>query len=264
MPFNWQTLLLSVCLSQIGAQLFEKPSTLTTTNVTYTSYIQGAVGGATQLPNHVNVQRAPAIQIIKAAEQEITDSDALAPLLQQLLRQTMPNWQQEQRQQQQQQHQHFFVFENSQPVQLAGQQPQILQGFNGVNVRQPQQQQELQQQPHNTLSYQYRCNNSKQNKRNTHNIYKQRQKSHWRRLQQQQQQQQQQHQHPQRPQHPQQQQQLGRKEFVMWRQLEVGRTVFSLPHLKRITRRWMRCASAAATRWRHQKRPARAATRNRC
>lgn len=115
--------------------------------MTYTTYIQGADGGATQLPNHLTAQRAPATQIIKAAEQEITDSDALAPLLQQLLRQTMPNWQQAQRQQQQQQQQHFFVFENSQPVQLAGQQPQILQEFNGVNVRQPQQQQ---QQPQST------------------------------------------------------------------------------------------------------------------
>ncbi|KAH8311941.1 hypothetical protein KR044_008706, partial [Drosophila immigrans] len=104
----------------------------------------GGGGGATQLPNHVTVQRGPT-QIIKPAQlHEIREGEALAPLLQQLLSQTVPNWQQSQQQQQQQQQpqqQHFFVYENSQPVRLTSQQPQILPGFNGVNVQQQQQQQ---------------------------------------------------------------------------------------------------------------------------
>ncbi|KAH8398619.1 hypothetical protein KR215_003022, partial [Drosophila sulfurigaster] len=128
----------------------------------------GSGSGATQLPNHVTVQRGQT-QIIKPAQlHEIMDGEALelAPLLQQLLSQTVPNWQQSQQQelqQQQQQHQqqqqqqqqpqqqqplHFFVYENAQPVRLTSQQPQILPGFNGVNVQQQPQQQ--QQQPQST------------------------------------------------------------------------------------------------------------------
>ncbi|KAH8381459.1 hypothetical protein KR093_005359, partial [Drosophila rubida] len=119
--------------------------------------------GATRLPNHVTVQRGQT-QIIKPAQlHEVAEGEVLAPLLQQLLSQTVPNWQQshhqQQRQRQQpQQQQHFFVYENSQPVRLTSQQPQILPGFNGVNVQQPQsasmpiqlqqqQQQQQQQQP---------------------------------------------------------------------------------------------------------------------
>ncbi|KAH8340947.1 hypothetical protein KR059_010246 [Drosophila kikkawai] len=92
--------------------------------------------------------------------QQITGSEALAPLLLQLVGQTVPNWQQKQQQQPQQQQQqpqqpkqqlqqatnqpqqqgeqHFFVYENA-----ASQQPQILAGFNGVNGRPELQQQQL-------------------------------------------------------------------------------------------------------------------------
>lgn len=94
---------------------------------------------ATQLPNHVT--------LIKPLQlQEVTTGESLAPLLQQLLRQTVPNWQQPReppQQQQQQQQQHFFVYETSQPVRLTSQQPQILPGFNV-------QQQQLQPPPQST------------------------------------------------------------------------------------------------------------------
>ncbi|XP_030238411.1 glucose-repressible alcohol dehydrogenase transcriptional effector isoform X2 [Drosophila navojoa] len=214
MFFDSHTWLLSsavlCCLSTIGAQqqLFEQPSTLTARNLAPTIYnvagVGAGAGAGAQLPNHAAVQRAPA-QIIKAtALQEVRDSEELAPFFQQLLKQTMPNWQTEhkqrgqQRQQQQeqeqrqetrgQQQQHFFV-------ELPSQQPQILHGYNGVNVRQQQQQQQQQQR----------------------------------------------------------------------RQLEVWPTVFSLPHLKRKTRRWPRSSvSCAATRWRRRIRPVAAAIRSRC
>ncbi|TDG50109.1 hypothetical protein AWZ03_003619 [Drosophila navojoa] len=164
MFFDSHTWLLSsavlCCLSTIGAQqqLFEQPSTLTARNLAPTIYnvagVGAGAGAGAQLPNHAAVQRAPA-QIIKAtALQEVRDSEELAPFFQQLLKQTMPNWQTEhkqrgqQRQQQQeqeqrqetrgQQQQHFFV-------ELPSQQPQILHGYNGVNVRQQQQQQQQQQ-----------------------------------------------------------------------------------------------------------------------
>ncbi|EDW16340.2 uncharacterized protein Dmoj_GI22282 [Drosophila mojavensis] len=162
MCFNSHTWLLSsavlCCLSTIGAQqLFEQPSTLTARNLAPTIYnvTGGAGAGAAQLPNRAAAQRAPT-QIIKAtALQEVRDSEELAPFFQQLLKQTMPNWQtehkqrgqqQEQQQEsrgQQQQQQHFFV-------ELPSQQPQILQGYNGVNVRQQQQQQQQQQQLQST------------------------------------------------------------------------------------------------------------------
>ncbi|XP_034115493.1 cytoplasmic polyadenylation element-binding protein [Drosophila albomicans] len=151
MSFNWPTFVLTLLfVSGCEAQLFAQPS-----NVVYTTYLQrvGGGSGATQLPNHVTVQRGQT-QIIKPAQlHEIMDGEALelAPLLQQLLSQTVPNWQQSQQQELQQQQQqqqqqtqqqqplHFFVYENSQPVRLTSQQPQILPGFNGVNVQQQQQ-----------------------------------------------------------------------------------------------------------------------------
>ncbi|XP_017131167.1 ataxin-2 homolog [Drosophila elegans] len=116
----------------------------------------------------LSIERAAGQKIEEAALQQhlqkITGSEALAPLLHELLGQTVPNWQQHHRQQQQQQHQpkqqqhqpkqqqpatnqprqpqgqDFFVYEN-----VVGQQPQILAGFNGVNV-QPEQPANQQQQ----------------------------------------------------------------------------------------------------------------------
>nr|CBA35221.1 CG5386 protein [Drosophila melanogaster]CBA35224.1 CG5386 protein [Drosophila melanogaster]CBA35226.1 CG5386 protein [Drosophila melanogaster]CBA35229.1 CG5386 protein [Drosophila melanogaster] len=128
----------------------------------------------------LSINRAEGQKIEEAALQQhlqqITGSEALAPLLHELLGQTVPNWQQPQQQQpqqqqkhqqprqQQQQHyqqqqpkwqqqqatnqpqqeqgQHFFVYENA-----AGQPPQILAGFNGVNVQPEQPGQQLRLQP---------------------------------------------------------------------------------------------------------------------
>jgi len=99
----------------------------------------------------LSINRAEGQQIEEAALQQhlqqITGSEALAPLLLELLGQTVPNWQEQQQQPFHQQHQpahqqqqatnqpqqrgqHFFVYENA-----AGQPPQILAGFNGVNVQ---------------------------------------------------------------------------------------------------------------------------------
>nr|XP_017104142.2 immediate early response gene 5-like protein [Drosophila bipectinata] len=82
--------------------------------------------------------------------QQITGSEALAPLLLNLLGQNVPNWQQQQ-QQYRQQHQpatnqpqqpqaQFFVYNKNSPA--GSQQPPVLAAFNGVNV-QPEQQQLL-------------------------------------------------------------------------------------------------------------------------
>ncbi|XP_017007428.2 putative cyclin-dependent serine/threonine-protein kinase DDB_G0272797/DDB_G0274007 [Drosophila takahashii] len=111
----------------------------------------------------LSIKRAEGQQIEEAALpqhlQQITGSEALAPLLLELLDQTVPNWQQQQKQQshqqlqpkQQQQQatnqpqqrgQHFFVYENA-----AGQPPQILAGFNGVNVQPEQHRHSLQPKP---------------------------------------------------------------------------------------------------------------------
>ncbi|EDW43158.1 putative uncharacterized protein DDB_G0294196 [Drosophila sechellia] len=114
----------------------------------------------------LSINRAEGQKIEEAALlqhlQQITGSEALAPLLHELLGQTVPNWQQPQQQQQQhyqqqqpkwqqqqatnqpqqEQGQHFFVHENA-----AGQPPQILAGFNGVNVQPEQPGQQLRLQP---------------------------------------------------------------------------------------------------------------------
>ncbi|XP_068158030.1 uncharacterized protein [Drosophila tropicalis] len=144
----------AVCLAE--AQLFEQPLT----NSVYTTHIQRGLAGRNG-QTAVDIQRAP-IQIIEPAQlhqqlKQITGSETLAPLLYNLLGQTVPNWQtptnqpqrpqqqQFQQPQQQQHRQHFFVYESPQPVRLVSQQPQILPGFNGVNVHLQQQQQ--QQQP---------------------------------------------------------------------------------------------------------------------
>ncbi|XP_016960074.1 alpha-protein kinase 1 [Drosophila biarmipes] len=141
---NWLVLLhlLPVCLA-VGSQMFAQPLTK--------SHSSGTL----------SINRAEGVQVEAAALrqhlQQITGSEALAPLLLELLGQTVPNWQEQSRQQQQQQHppahqqhqpkqqqqqatnqpqqggQHFFVYENA-----AGQPPQILAGFNGVNL-QPEQ-----------------------------------------------------------------------------------------------------------------------------
>ncbi|XP_037730747.1 putative uncharacterized protein DDB_G0294196 [Drosophila subpulchrella] len=133
---NWLVLLhlLLVCLG-VGSQMFAQPLT----------------------KNHssgiLSINRAEGQKIEEAALQQhlqqITGSEALAPLLLELLGQTVPNWQEQQQQQQpahqqhqpkqqqqqdtnqpQQRGQPFFVYENP-----AGQPPQILAGFNGVNVQ---------------------------------------------------------------------------------------------------------------------------------
>ncbi|XP_039493683.1 putative cyclin-dependent serine/threonine-protein kinase DDB_G0272797/DDB_G0274007 [Drosophila santomea] len=141
---NWLVLLHLplVCLG-VGSQIFAQP--LTKHHNTGSSIL--------------SINRAEGQKIEQAALlqhlQQITGSEALAPLLHELLGQTVPNWQQPQQQQKQQQlyqqqqpkqqqqqatnqpqreqRQHFFVYENA-----AGQPPQILAGFNGVNV-QPEQ-----------------------------------------------------------------------------------------------------------------------------
>ncbi|KAH8346480.1 hypothetical protein KR084_001214 [Drosophila pseudotakahashii] len=129
---NWLVLLHLplVCLG-VAAQMFAQP--LTKNHSSGILSIKRAEGHRIEeaaLPQHL---------------QQITGSEALAPLLLELLGQTVPNWQQQQQQQFQQQHQpkqqqqqatnqpqqrgqHFFVYENA-----AGQPPQILAGFNGVN-----------------------------------------------------------------------------------------------------------------------------------
>ncbi|XP_017058104.1 AT-rich binding protein [Drosophila ficusphila] len=149
---NWLVLLHLplVCLGVVGSQMFAQP--LTKKHNTGVWSIERAAGHKVEeaaLPQHL---------------QQITGSEALAPLLLGLLGQTVPNWQQQQQHQQQQQQQHyqqhqqqhqanqeqqqatnqpqqegkgFFVYEKA-----AGQQPRILAGFNGVDV-QPEQRQPL-------------------------------------------------------------------------------------------------------------------------
>ncbi|XP_022215195.2 transcription factor SPT20 homolog [Drosophila obscura] len=152
------------CLA--GGQMFEQQLT----NLIYSN----RVGGATdRRPQGLTIQRLPSQMIepdrLHQHLQEITGSEALAPLLLELLGQSGPNWQgqqagntatnqpqqkqqqpqqqqqqaqpQPQQQQPQQQQQHFFVYENSQTAGQTSQQPQILPGFNGVNVHPASQQQ---------------------------------------------------------------------------------------------------------------------------
>ncbi|XP_043655971.1 mediator of RNA polymerase II transcription subunit 15 [Drosophila teissieri] len=148
---NWLALLHLplVCLG-VGSQMFAQPLTK--------HHNTGSI---------LSINRAQGQKIEPAALlqhlQQITGSEALAPLLHELLGQTVPNWQQPQQQQQQQlyqqqqptqqqqqatnqpqqeQGQHFFVYENA-----AGQPPQILAGFNGVNVQPEQPGQQLRLQP---------------------------------------------------------------------------------------------------------------------
>ncbi|KAH8382645.1 hypothetical protein KR009_004590 [Drosophila setifemur] len=139
---NWPVLLhlMLACLG-VGGQMFAQP--------------------LTKKHGVLAIQRAEG-QMIEEADlhhhlQQITGSEALAPLLLGLLGQNVPNWQQQQQQRQQQKQQaatnqphrpqeEFFVYKN--PL-AASQQPQILPGFNGVNVQpeQPTQQQQQQQHP---------------------------------------------------------------------------------------------------------------------
>ncbi|KAH8330376.1 hypothetical protein KR067_001861, partial [Drosophila pandora] len=128
---NWTILLhLSLACWGVGAQIFAQP-----------------------LPkNHgaLAIQRAEGQMIEEAALQQhlqqITGSEALAPLLLNLLGQNVPNWQQQQIQQQlqpatnqpQPPQAQFFVYNKNSPA--GSQQPPILAAFNGVNV-QPEQQQ---------------------------------------------------------------------------------------------------------------------------
>ncbi|XP_034661419.1 protein FAM170B [Drosophila subobscura] len=151
------------CLA--GGQMFEQQLT----NLIYSNRVGSATDGS---PQGVTIQRLPS-QMIEPGRlhqhlQEITGSEALAPLLLELLGQSGPNWQgqqpgmaatnqprqkeqqpqqqrpqqlEQQPQQEQQQQQHFFVYENSQSAGQTSQQPQILPGFNGVNVHPASQQQ---------------------------------------------------------------------------------------------------------------------------
>ncbi|KAH8374621.1 hypothetical protein KR200_002263 [Drosophila serrata] len=154
---NWPvTLHLTlVCLGVVVGQMFAQPLT----NQLFAYRIRGPL----------NIESAAGQMIEEAGLQQhlqqITGSEALAPLLLQLVGQTAPNWQQQQQQQpqqelqqqqqqqqrqqrpkqatnqpQQQGEQHFFVYGNA-----ASQQPQILAGFNGVNGR-PEMLNQLQQQ----------------------------------------------------------------------------------------------------------------------
>ncbi|XP_017082617.1 putative uncharacterized protein DDB_G0294196 [Drosophila eugracilis] len=143
---NWLVLLhLQLVCLVVCSQMFAQP--LTKNHSTGILSINRAEGQ--------KIEEAALLQHL----QQITGSEALAPLLHELLGQTLPNWQQQQQQKQQQRqkqsHQHhrpkqqqqqatnqpqrqqrgqeFFVYENA-----AGQPPQILAGFNGVNV-QPEQ-----------------------------------------------------------------------------------------------------------------------------
>ncbi|EDW97975.1 alpha-protein kinase 1 [Drosophila yakuba] len=161
---NWLVLLHLplVCLG-VGSQIFAQPLTKHQNTGSSILSINRAEGQ--------KIEQAALLQHL----QQITGSEALAPLLHELLGQTVPNWQQPQQQQKQQQlypqqqqkqqqhyqqqqpkqqqqqatnqpqreqRQHFFVYENG-----AGQPPQILAGFNGVNVQPEQPGQQLRLQP---------------------------------------------------------------------------------------------------------------------
>ncbi|EDV54172.1 E3 ubiquitin-protein ligase TRIM33 [Drosophila erecta] len=144
---NWLVVLhLPLVCSGVGSQIFAQP--LTKHHNTGILSINRAEGQS--------VEEAALLQHL----QQITGSEALAPLLHELLGQTVPNWRQPQQQHhyqqqqpkqqlqratnqpQQEQGQHFFVYENA-----AGQPPQILAGFNGVNVQPEQPGQQLRLQP---------------------------------------------------------------------------------------------------------------------
>lgn len=103
------------------------------------------------------IQRAEGQMIEEAALQQhlqqITGSEALAPLLLNLLGQNVPIWQQQQIQQQQQpatnqpQPPQAQFFANNKNSPAGSQQPPILAAFNGVNVQPEQQQLPLAQAP---------------------------------------------------------------------------------------------------------------------
>ncbi|KAH8267237.1 hypothetical protein KR026_009520, partial [Drosophila bipectinata] len=137
---NWTILLhLSLACWGVGGQIFAQPLT----------------------KNHgvLSIQRAEGQMIEEAGLQrhlqKITGSEALAPLLLNLLGQNVPNWQQQQqkyRQQQQlatnqpqQPQAQFFVYNKNSPA--GSQQPPVLAAFNGVNVQPEQQQLPLAQAP---------------------------------------------------------------------------------------------------------------------
>ncbi|XP_001358562.3 putative uncharacterized protein DDB_G0271606 [Drosophila pseudoobscura] len=138
-----------LCLPLAGGQMFEQQLT----NLLNSNRVGGAATGLT-------IQRLPSQMVepgrLQQHLQEITGSEDLAPLLLELLGQSGPVWQgqqpgfsqaatnqpqQKQQQPQQQQQQHFFSYENSQAAGQTSQQPQILPGFNGVNVHPASQQQ---------------------------------------------------------------------------------------------------------------------------
>ncbi|KAH8243125.1 hypothetical protein KR032_004755 [Drosophila birchii] len=136
-----------VCLGVVVGQMFAQPLT----NQLFAYRNRGPL----------TIESAAGQMIEEAALQQhlqqLTGSEALAPLLLQLVGQTAPNWQKQQQQQQQSQpqqqqqpkqatnqpqqqgEQHFFVYGNA-----ASQQPQILAGFNGVNGRLETLEQQLQ------------------------------------------------------------------------------------------------------------------------
>ncbi|XP_017139536.1 protein FAM170B [Drosophila miranda] len=130
-----------LCLPLAGGQMFEQQLT----NLLNSNRVGGTATGLT-------IQRLPSQMVepgrLQQHLQEITGSEELAPLLLELLGQSGPSWQGQQpgymaatNQPQQQQQQHFFLYENSQAAGQTSQQPQILPGFNGVNVHPASQQQ---------------------------------------------------------------------------------------------------------------------------